>query len=404
MKKNTLILFLFIALASFSVSAQKINLQLGNYSAFLQLNETTQLPVRLTVEEKQKKTIFVINNAEERIELVYGIKKGDSIILNFPNFDSELHFITYRKSKILGYWFNYNKGKNYKIPFYAQFNSKHPKDESVAIDLSGKWETHFSPDTPDEETGLGIFQQNNNKLTGTIRTETGDYRYMEGKITGNNFYLSAFDGSHAFLLKGSQNSSKLTGFFYSGKHYSTSFSAQFNPDFELRNPDSITTLSSNQLSFKFKDLHGKDYVYPNKDLRGKVVIIQIMGTWCPNCMDETNFYKELYDLYHDKGLEILSVGYEYAETFEEQAKKIETLKTRKNLDFTFLVGGKASKDLASKDFSALNEIISFPTSIFIGRDGQVKRIHTGFNGPSTHGIYTEYVEKTKLLVESLLKN
>jgi thiol-disulfide isomerase/thioredoxin len=145
-------------------------------------------------------------------------------------------------------------------------------------------------------------------------------------------------------------------------------------------------------------------VYPNKDLRGKVVIIQIMGTWCPNCMDETNFYKELYDLYHDKGLEILSVGYEYAETFEEQAKKIETLKTRKNLDFTFLVGGKASKDLASKDFSALNEIISFPTSIFIGRDGQVKRIHTGFNGPSTHGIYTEYVEKTKLLVESLLKN
>lgn len=393
-------------LVSTILHAQNLKLQHGNYSAYLQLNETTQLPIRLSVESKQKKTILVIQNAEEKIELITSIKKGDTTIFSFPSFDSEIRFVTYKKSKLQGYWINYNKGNNYKIPFFAQYNSKNLKSEETKIDLNGKWETHFSPNTKDEELALGIFHQVDNVLTGTFRTETGDYRYMEGKVTGTNFYLSAFDGSHAFLLKGDYQNSKISGFFYSGKHYSTSVSALYNPDFELRDPDSITRVnkSNAQLSFNLKDLSGKEYTFPNAEMRGKVVIIQIMGTWCPNCMDETNFYKEIYNQYHSKGLEIISIGYEYADTFEEQAKKIETLKTRKNLDFIFLVGGKASKNLASTHFKNLNEIISFPTSIYIGRDGQIKRIHTGFNGPGTGSVYSEYTEKTKLLIESLLNS
>ena len=172
----------------------------------------------------------------------------------------------------------------------------------------------------------------------------------------------------------------------------------------MRDPDSITILKKDNPAFSFnlKTVNGADYSFPNQETRGKVVIIQIMGTWCPNCMDETNYYKELYDKYHSKGLEIISIGYETSESFEDQAKKILTLKQRKNLDFTFLVGGKASKEIASEQFKMLNEVISFPTSIYIGRDGQVKRIHTGFNGPGTGEVYTEYVKKTNALIESLL--
>lgn len=392
----------FIGVSSF---AQNIQLFPGNYKAYLQLNETTQLPVHLSVEKKQKQTILVVHNAEERIELTNGIKKGDTTVLAFPSFDSELRFITHKKKEIRGYWINYNKANNYKIPFFANFNLKDHKNGEQISDLTGQWETHFSPETDDEETALGIFEQKNNQLTGTVRTETGDYRFLQGKMDGNKFYLSAFDGSHAFLLKGTIKDKKIQGFFYSGKHYSTDFYAIYNPSFELRDPDSITTVDTNKdFHFNLKNLDGTDYSYPNKDTKGKVVIIQIMGTWCPNCMDETNFYKELYETYHDKGLEIISIGYESADSFEEQARKIATLKERKNLAFTFLVGGKASKNLASQQFSMLNEVISFPTSIFIGRNGEVKRVHTGFNGPSTGEVYLEYVEKTKALIESLLKN
>jgi thiol-disulfide isomerase/thioredoxin len=402
--KNSFASLLLTVLTVTSLYAQKIPLTPGKYSAYLQLNETTQLPVHLSVEKKQKRILLVVHNAEERIELTNGIRKGDTIILPFPSFDSELRFITDKKKEIRGYWFNYNKGTNYKIPFFANLNSKPPKKTVPSGNLSGKWETHFSPETTDEENALGIIAQTENHITGTFRTETGDYRFLEGFIEGSKFYLSAFDGSHAFLINGTLNDKKAQGNFYSGKHYSTNFVANYNPNYELRNPDSITVLKSEDkiFGFQLKTVDGTNYVFPNNDMRGKVVIVQIMGTWCPNCMDETNYYKELYDKYHSKGLEIISIGYEAADSFEEQATKILTLKQRKSLEFIFLVGGKASKGIASNQFKMLNEVISFPTSIYIGRDGEVKRIHTGFNGPGTGDVYLEYVEKTNALIESLL--
>lgn len=402
--KKLLLTLITPLLFSAALNAQKIALNTGEYSAFLQLNQTTQLPVHLTVERINKINRLVVHNAEERIVLTNGIKSGDTLIYMFPNFDSEIRFVTFKKKEIRGFWWNYNKGNNYKIPFFASFSPKQRKRQAANVDLTGNWETYFSPDTKDSEQALGIFKQMDNFITGTFRTETGDYRFMEGYVENNSFYLAAFDGSHAFLINGSVQNGVANGFFYSGKHYQTTFKATLNPTFELRDADSLTSVKEGQppLTFKLKDVNGQDYEYPNINIKGKVVIIQIMGTWCPNCMDETNYYKELYEKYHDKGLEIISVAYETPNNFEDQAKQVKTLIDRKQLEFIFLIGGKASKQLASEHFNNLNEIISFPTSIYIGRDGQIKRIHTGFNGPATGESYTEYVLKTNLLIESLL--
>jgi len=127
-----------------------------------------------------------------------------------------------------------------------------------------------------------------------------------------------------------------------------------------------------------------------------------MGSWCPNCLDEVRYYKELYNKYHDQGLEIISICYEMGNDFDDYVTNINRLKNKLGLEFTFLVGGVANKGLASEHFSMLNEVISFPTSIFIGRDAKVKLVHTGFNGPGTGSYYREYIEETNLLIESLL--
>jgi thiol-disulfide isomerase/thioredoxin len=170
-------------------------------------------------------------------------------------------------------------------------------------------------------------------------------------------------------------------------------------------PDLIESvvILAQTFSFKVKDLEANDFTFPTEQFKNKVTIIQIMGTWCPNCMDETNFLRTVYDKYHNKGLEIVSVGYETPNEFSEQVEKIKTLQKRHNLPFTFLVGGKASKALSSEQFSMLNEIISFPTAIIIGRDGVVKRVHTGFNGPGTGKIYTDFVHEMNLFLEKLLE-
>jgi len=393
-----------LLLGTTTLFAQQISLKNGGYEAHLQLNQATVLPVRLSVESQQKQKILVIHNAEERIELHLKKQEGDTLIIPFPNFDSELRVVASKKRRLRGFWVNYNKTNNYRIPFEAVMVKETPAHDAPSANLTGNWESYFSPGTEDQEAAVGIFKQTEGIVTGTFLTETGDYRFLEGVVEGSKFYVSCFDGSHAFLMTGSVSGEAITGTFYSGKHYQTPWKGTRNETFKLSNPDSLTFLKEENslVHFTLKDLSGKDYVFPNAATEGKVVIIQIMGTWCPNCMDETKYYKELYAAYHEKGLEIISIGYETADSFEEQAAKIQRLKERHQLSFTFLVGGKANKGTASEQFAMLNEVISFPTTIFIGKDGSVKRIHTGFNGPGTGTYYTEYVEKTNALIAAML--
>ena len=234
-------------------------------------------------------------------------------------------------------------------------------------------------------------------------TETGDYRFLEGNIVGDSLFLSCFDGSHAFLFKAGINDEELTGKFFSGTHWSSEWEGIRNEDAELQSPEELTyVVDDKEVQFNLKDMEGKDFSFPNENYEGKVTIIQIMGTWCPNCLDETKYYKELYDTYHSDGLEIISIAYETGNDVEDYIESVTRLRNKLSLNFTFLIGGAANKNLASEHFSMLNKIISFPTSIFIGRDGQVKRVHTGFNGPGTGEYYTEYVRNTNSLIENLL--
>jgi thiol-disulfide isomerase/thioredoxin len=310
------------------------------------------------------------------------------------------------KETIHGNWHNLNKGVNYKIPFSAKLNNEKLKEipKDLPLDLSGRWKTFFSPNTKNEEIAIGVFSSNSNHLTGTFLTETGDYRFLEGETDRDNMFLSCFDGSHAFFFEAYIKNDSLKGKFYSGSHYTTDWIATKDENFTLRNPDSLTYLvKTEDFKFKVKDLENKDFTFSSENYKNKVCIIQIMGTWCPNCIDETRFLKEMYEKYHEKGLEIISVCYESPAVFEEQVQKVNLMKKRLNLDFTFLIGGQANKALASEHFSMLNQIISYPTAIFLDKNGRVVKIHTGFNGPGTGEIYTEFVKETEELIMSLLK-
>jgi thiol-disulfide isomerase/thioredoxin len=407
--KSTTIFFLSLFLSLYTSTINGLfaqsKIQSGKWNGSLQLNNETVLPFRMEVEKHKKQFVFSIHNAEEKIVLNQLQYEGDSVKIDFPNFHSTLNFKVINKKLLIGYWKNFNKGNQYKIPFTAVYGEIENMISTNNYDFSGRWKTTFDPKTVDESMAIGVFKSKDSKITGTFLTETGDYRFLEGRVTGNNFTISCFDGSHAFHFSGFLDSAKtIQGKFYSGKHYSTSWIATNDPNFQLRNPDSLTyVVKKEPFAFKMKTLEGKDFAFPNSDFNNKVTIVQIMGTWCPNCMDETKFFKELYSKYHEQGLEIIAVGYETPNDFEGQVNKIKLLKERHHLDFQFLVGGSANKGLASEQFSMLNQIMSFPTAIVIGRDGEVKRVHTGFNGPGTGKLYDDYVQEMNKFIQELLK-
>jgi thiol-disulfide isomerase/thioredoxin len=380
----------------------------GSWTANLQLENNTFLPFQLQVIGKGSDYDLSIINGSETIILEKGKIINDSIHFYFPSFNSKLIIKNKGKKKLKGYWINFNKSNNYKIPFSAKFGYTTRfnvgKTKETFPYLDGKWETTFDPNTEDAYKGIGLFEQHGNKVEGTFRTETGDFRFLEGNVTSDSLFLSCFDGSHAFLIKSKIIGDSMYGSFYSGKHWKGLWNARCNESFELGNPDSLTyVINDTVFTFTLKDLEGKDFTFPNSTYKDKVTIIQIMGTWCPNCMDETVYLKELHEKYHNQGLEIISVGYEVGTSFKEHAERINRLKNKYNLPFQFLVGGTANKGLASEHFRMLNQIISFPTSIFIGKDGTVRKVHTGFNGPGTGEYYINFVKENESFLQSLIE-
>ena len=406
MKLKFIILFLTITNLVFS---QKIkNITLGNWHAELALNDRLVLPFNLKISNVKKFEIAVINAAEE-IQLTKICYKLDSIHAYFPEMDGKLVFKVDEFGKYLrGYWLDNRKHKNIKIPLSAYF-SNDPRFSFPASNfitqpfvIDGKWEVKFSPDQKDESNAIGIFKTNGNSISGTFQTETGDYRFLEGNISGGNFALSSFDGAHAYVFTGEIKGDSINGVFYSGSKYRTTWTALRNENASLRNPDSLSYLISKNQPFVFnhaKQLNGKPFLFSSENYQNKVIIIQIMGTWCPNCLDETKVLKELYNDLHRYGLEIISVCYEADLEQKKQLKKLKDFKKHSKIPYTVLYGGLANKELASSDFGMLNQVMSFPTSIFIDQEGAVWRVHTGFNGPATGEAYTNFKNKIRYEIE-----
>jgi thiol-disulfide isomerase/thioredoxin len=407
MKFFFIILSLVCSQQLFAQQTGIMKVKKGSWIAQLELNDSNRLPFNIEISKKKKVYTFTVINGEERIILDQPVIQGDTIRMRFPFFNSEIVFHIENKKSFKGYWQNFNKGDNYRIPLQAKrtkksrFESSH-KSKNY-INTNGRWEVAFEPGTSSEYPGVGIFDQEKNTVTGTFLTETGDYRFLDGNTVNDSLYLSCFDGTHAFLFKASLENDTLSGKFYSGSHWKSEWKAFKNDSIELSNPEELTYLKdSSTVEFELKKLDGSAYSFPNKTTENKVVIIQIMGSWCPNCLDETIYYKSLHNKYKEKGLEIISVCYEAGNSFEDHVKSVQRLQAKLDLDFTFLIGGNAQKKLAAEHFDMLNHIISFPTSIVIDRNGEVAMVHTGFNGPGTGIYYDNFVAKTNALIEYLL--
>jgi thiol-disulfide isomerase/thioredoxin len=337
--------------------------------------------------------------------------KKDSVFIKMPVFDSEFKCLFIDGSQELkGVWINHSRKEKNKIPFTAIFcdcdwDSYCLNHKFVFPDSTKKYnyECTFSQYSKESSKAIGIFQNySRNYLKGSFLTETGDYRYLYGLVNCDHmqFHLSCFDGSHAFLFAGKMKGDSIVdGHFYSGAHHHETWVAIRNDKFELRDPDSLTYLKPGYtgIDFNFKNTAGKNVSLKDDKFKNKVVIIQLMGTWCPNCMDETKFLAPFYETYKSKGLEVVALAFERTDDFAKAINNIERSKKRFNANYEFLVTMKTGKEQASEALPMLNAVMAFPTTIFIDKKGRVRKIHTGFNGPATGDAYTKYVEGNDLI-------
>ena len=235
-------------------------------------------------------------------------------------------------------------------------------------DLTGEWNVTMEIETEDAYPALGDFKQDGNLLTGTFETETGDYRYLEGVVSGDEFMLSCFDGSHAFLFDGKiTDEGNLLGRFLSGVHYNVNWIGSRDGDHNMTDPFEFSRLKNENepVDFTFTNTNGESISLNDEKYQGKPKIVKLMGTWCPNCLDETNFLLEYFDQNPEKKIDIISIAFE---RYRDEAKAIEMVKrykTKKNIPWEMLYGGYYDKTEATKTFKILEKIKSYPTLIFL---------------------------------------
>ena len=306
---------------------------------------------------------------------------------------------------MIGNWVNYYKSADYKIPVSAYYGESRRFSKEYSNDfkeIHKMYEVSFSPNKKEEYKAIGLFKTDGDKAWGTFATETGDYRYLEGNVVDDSLFLSTFDGSHAFLFEAKIEGDSLKGMFYSGTHFKEDWIAFKNNSFQLSNPDSLTFSNTNKIELELPN-YKDSLININSDFfNSKVKLVQIMGSWCPNCLDESNYYTSLYNKYKEQGLEIIAVAFERTKNKESALFNLKKLKEKTSANYTFLLGGSTREDNPLDVFPMLNHIMSYPTTIYLNRENEIVKVHTGFYGPSTAKLFENYKKETEDFIEKLL--
>jgi len=351
-------------------------------------------------------TVVTLMNGEERVVLNGITFKGDSVIIPIEPFDAQIRAAV--KEGTLSGRFLKNYVKNDAgVRFSARFDNKlrfEPVATPTSVALDGKWDVLFIDPKGEAEHNVGIFQTDKGIITGSVLTPSGDLRFLEGAYTQTGAHLSAFAGQSPYLLEVSfKDNNRFEGTFFTTKG-KTRLEGTRNDKAGLADPYNQTHMrpGKDRLGFSLPNTDGKRVSLTDERYRGKVVIVSILGSWCPNCMDEMKYLAPWYKANKDRGVEVVGLAFERKDDFDYARTALLRMKKRYGTEYELLFGGQVGSEATGKALPEMEKVASYPTMIFIDKQGKVRKIHTGFNGPATGLFYKEFQHEFNALVDELL--
>ncbi len=403
-----------LSMAGCGTTGSTATLRNGTWRALLIRKDGNEIVFNFETKDSAGKKILYIQNAAERILADDITVQGDSVWIKLPFFESQFRAVLTPEGNLDGVWMKRGVDRYQVVPFKAFYGQDYrfATDKTTGQpDVTGRWSAVFRATNgkPSDTTfRVGEFQQQGTKVTGTFLDAGGDLRYLEGVMSGDSLKLSCFDGGHAYLFTAriDANSTALTGGqYFAGAVARETWTA--NKDAAAKLPDEYTITkwkNDPPLNFTFRDIDGKSVSLSDQRFKGKVVLLQIMGSWCPNCMDETRFLSNFYNEYHGKGVEIVGLAYERSTDFVRSQNSVRSFQQRFQVAYPMLITGVAVGDSlrAQKTLPQLERIDNFPTTIFVNKKGQIEKVHTGFSGPGTGVHYDEQKKEFYDIVNGML--
>lgn len=395
------VLFLFVALFSAAAPTSAQGQLIGLWHCQL---DCPGGPLRfgLDIAQQGSKLHAHIVNGTERIALPSMEIHDGEIVFDIGHYDSAIT-CKLKDGKLTGQWKKRRGPDRWVEMKFAGEREKSNTTSAPDEQFDGRWAVTFAKS---KDPAVAVFKtQKDGTLMGTFLTTTGDYRYLAGQAMEGKLKLSCFDGAHAFLFDAQiSQDGKLSGNFWSSDTWHETWTAIRDEQAKLPDAFQQTTLKQRDSlrSVSFPDLKGRLRTFDDPEFAGKARLIYVFGSWCPNCHDAAAYFSELKQKYGQRGLSILGLAFELTGDFDRDARQVRRYLERHKSDYPVLIAGLSDKAHASKQLPFLDKVRSYPTTIFLDADGNVRAIHTGFTGPATGREYDEMTAKFEKLIEDML--
>jgi len=343
-------------------------------------------------------------NGENREYSTGGKFENGSLVLNFDTYAAVLK-ATVKDGALDG---EYSARRGKPLPIHATRAAAETPSKVKAPDISGLWYLEGVNSSKKGENAWQFFvRQQGAEVSAAILRVDGDTGALTGSYQDGKFVLSHFDGARPSLVVVTPQSDGTLTLEQSGQRSGGAITA-YRQDVArakgLAEPVDASQHTgvkdpSKPFNFSFPDLNGQ--IVSNTDARfqGKVLLINITGSWCPNCHDEAPFLAALYNKYHAQGLEIVALSFEEAEQLANPVR-LKAFIEQNGIKYTVLLGGETSS--AKEKLTQALDWDSWPTTFFVGRDGLVKGVHAGFPSLGSCDLYKKEKAEFVATVERLL--
>lgn len=364
-----------------------------------------ELPFHLAVDTIGNSYTLTVINGSEKMLIDEVFVKGDSLIADFPVYESQFRLKIINKDEMSGKFVNLTRSTHAEIPLNV-YSGGAPRffvrSKQPPVNVDGRWSVMFSPGANDSTFAIGVFKQDGYRVDGTFLTSSGDYRYLEGVVDGDSLFLSAFDGVFVYLFKARVRKSTLNGMFFSGTHRQIEWTGFRDEKATLPDPASLTRFNNGDQPFRLRlpDTDSVMVSLQDERFRGKPVVIQILGSWCPNCLDESVYLEDYYRKNNSRGMEIVGLAFEKTDDFRRAANNVDRFRNRLKISYPLLVA--SNRDKIKNVLPGLENFIAYPTTIYLDKQHKIRKIHAGFSGPATGVEYERFKDEFELFMEKLM--
>ncbi|GAB1374815.1 hypothetical protein MASR1M46_17010 [Bacteroidales bacterium] len=397
MKRIISLIISFAAIAS-ACTRGGSELNPGVWRAALYTSDSTEIPFNFNLVFNEGDTLMEILTGDNVYTVRDVSRRGDSLFVTMPLFSSGFA-LAIHDNIVEGKFLRATYDMDVKAwpGIDKRFLAEPSENSSLA---AGRWLVNLG-----EREIIGEFSENNGRVTGSFLTPSGDYRFFEGILDqSGELMLSCFDGGFIRLfsarLEGKDSLSDVK--LYSGFNNLEHGYAKRNENAQLPDAYAVTGMKKGYTTFgfSFPDLNGTAVSLKDERFKNKVVILQISGSWCPNCLDESKFLSEMKSKY-DPSLEVVALAFERAEEYAAAKSEAMKLVEAAGINYNVLVTGHSPARL-KEALPELDNFKAFPTTVYIDKKGNVRRIHSGFNGPGTGIHYKKFAEEFTSFVDTLI--